>query len=173
MLGTVDSVARVLSGEFDLAIVVLPLNDTRLEVNALFREQVLVALPAGESRESMPLVDALARPDLLLSMRGLGLRAQVDEASTATNQPTASRVEMRSQRALLSMVAAGAGSAFVPAMSVAAGVAGTAAARLEPPLYREIGWVRRLGRHLPPAAFALLDGVKAAHDRLADGGGDY
>jgi hypothetical protein len=37
---------------------------------------------------------------------------------------------------------------------------------MEPPLRREIGWIRRRGRHLPAAAFALLDAVVAAHAAL-------
>jgi DNA-binding transcriptional LysR family regulator len=114
----------------------------------------------------LPLADALSRDDLLLSMRGLGLRAQVDEAAAAHGLSVRSRVEMRSQRALMALVARGAGAAFVPATSLAAMPTGAVALAMEPPLRREIGWIRRRGRHLPAAAFALLDAVVAAHAAL-------
>ncbi len=169
MLGTVDAVSRVLDGEFDLAVVVLPITDSRLEVTPLFREEVLLAVPGDGQPASIGLAEALARDDLLVSMRGLGLRAQVDEAASTANIRVASRVEMRSQRALLAMVAAGAGAAFVPAVSVTAAAPGVTVHRLEPPLYREIGWVRRKGRHLPPAASAFLSGLKAVHAGLIAG----
>ena len=172
MLGTIDAVTRVLSGDFDFAIVVLPINDSRLAVSPLFSEEVLLAVPAGEQPTGpVPLADALARDDVLLSMRGLGLRAQVDAAAAASGDHLHARVEMRSQRALLSMVAAGAGAAFVPAVSLAAEIEGVRARQLDPPLYRQIGWIRRPGRHLPPAAFALLDGIREAHANLVSATG--
>ncbi len=166
MLGTVDAVARVLEGEFDLAVVVLPISDSRLEVTPLFREEVLLAVPGDDPSGTASLPEALARNDLLLSMRGLGLRAQVDAEASATDIHVASRVEMRSQRALLAMVAAGAGAAFVPAISATAAGPGVTIHRLDPALHREIGWVRRKGRHLPPAASAFLARLTAVHAGL-------
>jgi DNA-binding transcriptional LysR family regulator len=172
MLGTVDAVQRVLADEADLAIVVLPLADARILVEPLFHEAVLLLLNAGDPAArlaAVPLAQALARSDLLLSMRGLGLRAQVDEAAALLGIDVESRVEMRSQRALIAMVAAGAGAALAPAVSLAAAPAGTVSRALDPPLRREIGWVRRRGRHLPAPAFALLDAVRQAHARLVSG----
>jgi DNA-binding transcriptional LysR family regulator len=172
MLGTVDAVQRVLADEADLAIVVLPLADARILVEPLFHEAVLLLLNAGDPAArlaAVPLAQALARSDLLLSMRGLGLRAQVDEAAALLGIDVESRVEMRSQRALIAMVAAGAGAALAPAVSLAAAPADTVSRALDPPLRREIGWVRRRGRHLPASAFALLDAVRQAHARLVSG----
>jgi len=169
MLGTVDAVQRVLTDEADLAIVVLPVADSRILVEPLFDEDVLLLIPERDSlanNHAVPLGLALSRPDLLLSMRGLGLRAQVDEAAGDLGFSLESRVEMRSQRALMAIVAAGAGIAFVPAVSLAAAPAGSVARPLEPQLRREIGWIRRRGRHLPASAFALLEGVRDAHARL-------
>jgi DNA-binding transcriptional LysR family regulator len=169
MLGTIDAVQRVLGDESDLAIVVLPIADSRVVSEQLFAEDVYLLLPGHDpaaSRSPLPLREALLREDLLLSMRGLGLRAQVDEAAAAAGLSVRSRVEMRSQRALLALVARGGGAAFVPATSLAAAPPDVVALAMEPRLRREIGWIRRRGRHLPAAVFALLDAVVAAHAAL-------
>jgi DNA-binding transcriptional LysR family regulator len=159
MLGTDDAVARVLDDSVDLAIVVLPLADSRLDIHPLLREEVRLALPPGHrwaGRESVALAEALVEPGLLLSMPGHGLRAQIEEAAQELGVHVEAVIELRSQQALLAMVAAGGGVAFAPAMSVE-GRTDVAAVRLEPGLTREVGWVRRRGRHLPPLASVLLD----------------
>jgi DNA-binding transcriptional LysR family regulator len=159
MLGTDDVVASVLADEFDLGIAVLPLVDSRLEVHRLLVEDVVVALPRGHrwcEEAAVALAELLVTPELLLSMPGHGLRAQVDEAAQALRVEVAGRIELRSQQALLAMVAAGGGVALAPAMSVA-GRADVVARPLQPPLEREVGWLRRKGRHLAPVARRLLE----------------
>lgn len=164
MLGTDDAIARVLADEVDLAIVVLPLADSRLDVQHLLSEDVLLAVPAGHrwaGQHSVQLEDALREPGLLLSMPGHGLRAMVDEAAQARGIALNGSIELRSQQALLAMVAAGGGVAFAPRMSVR-GREDIVALRLEPQLRREIGWIRRKGRHLPAVAVELLRGLAEA-----------
>lgn len=159
MLGSDDAIARVLADEFDLALVVLPVTDSRLEVEPLLAEDVLLAVPPGHAwagRDPVSLAEALAEPGLLLSMPGLGLRAMVDEAAREVGVTLEARLELRSQQAILALVASGGGVAFSPRMSVQHR-GDVAAVRTEPPLRREIGWVRRRGRHLPAVAFELLE----------------
>ncbi len=158
MLGTEDAIARVVNDQADLAIVVLPVTDSRLEVHALLTEPVLLAVPLAHplAREDVvSLATALGDPGLLLSMRGLGLRQTVEEAALAAGVELAGRLELRSQAALLAMVAAGAGVTFAPAMAVS-GREDIVSVQTEPGLSRQLGWVRRKGRHLPSAAEALL-----------------
>jgi len=159
MLGTDDAVARLLDDAADLALVVLPLADSRLDIHSLLQEDVLVALPPGHRWATLPsvaLADALREPDLLLSMPGHGLRAQVEREAQARGLSLDSPIELRSQQALLAMVAAGAGITFAPRMSVEHSRE-VVAKPLEPNLTREVGWVRRKGRHLPPSAPVLID----------------
>lgn len=159
MLGTDDGVARVLAGEVDLALVVLPLADGRLDIHELLTEDVLLAVPPGHGwakRRAAPLATALADPALLLSMPGHGLRALIDESARAAGIALAAPLELRSQQALLAMVASGGGIAFTPRMSVAART-DVVALPLTPPLSRQVGWVRRRGRHLPAVATHLLE----------------
>lgn len=158
MLGTDDAIERILADEFDLAIVVLPLFDSRLEVQPLLTEEIMLAVGRDHrwAREGrVALRDALAEPNLLLSMPGLGLRAMVDEAARDAGIELQTTFEIRSQQAILALVASGGGIALSPRMSVE-GRDDVVALELDPPLQREVGWVRRKGRHLPRIAEELL-----------------
>lgn len=161
MLGSDDAIQRVLDDEFDLAIVVLPVADSRLEVEELLHEDVLLVLPAGHRwarRKNVTMTEALTDPALLLSMPGLGLRTMVDAAARDAGAPLRANLEMRSQQAILSLVASGGGIAFAPRMSVVHR-SDLVALPIEPPQTRRIGWVRRRGRHLPPIGVELLDAL--------------
>ena len=158
MLGTDDAVAQVLANEVDLAIVALPLADSRLEVEVLLEEDVLLAVPPGHPwsrRAFVTMNEVLGARDLLLSMPGHGLRALVDEASQKLGIRVAEGLELRSQAALLAMVSEGGGIAFAPRMTVA-GREDIVALQLLPNLSRQVGWTRRRGRHLPAIGAELL-----------------
>jgi LysR family transcriptional regulator, cyn operon transcriptional activator len=164
MLGTDDAIAHVLAGSVDFAVVVLPLADSRLEIHRLLEEEILLAVPAGhpwQERAAIDLGEALASPDLLLSMPGHGLRAQLEQEAQMRGLNLESRLDLRSQQALLNMVACGAGIAFVPAMS-AVPRQGVAIRPLAPEIARGIGWVVRRGRRLPPVAAMLIDLLRAS-----------
>jgi len=142
MLGTEDAVARLLDDTLDLAIVVLPLADSRLYVEPLFEEEILLAVPrdhawAGLRRAALD--EALVEPRLLLSMPGHGLRAQLEREAQARGLVLHSRIDLRSQRALLELVARGAGVAFAPAMSIEDFSGRVATLPLRPRLTRRIG----------------------------------
>ncbi len=164
MLGTDDCVSRVLADEVDFAIVALPLADSRLDVTMLFDEDVLCVLPCGHawaSRNRVSLRRVLAAPGLLLSMPGHGLRTQIDEYARRLKVAVQPRIEMRSQQALLAMVAAGGGIALAPRIAVR-GRADIEALPLSPNLTRQVGWVRRRGRHIPPIGNQLIDHIQRA-----------
>ena len=171
MLGTDDALAQVLSDQVDFAIVPLPVLDSRLDANELLQEDVLLAMAPEHpwsSRDRIPIGEALAEPSLLLSMPGHGLRAQVDEAARSLGLVPGGRIELRSQQALLAMVASGGGMALAPRMSVA-GRDDVVAVELDPGLRRSIGWVRRRGRHLPGLGARLLELIGAAREAPISG----
>jgi DNA-binding transcriptional LysR family regulator len=158
MLGTEDAIAQVLANEVDLAIVAIPVADSRLEVRPLLEEDVLLAVPLDHpwsKRAFVTMHEVLGEPDLLLSMPGHGLRALVDEASQKLGLQRTPGLELRSQAALLAMVSEGGGIAFAPRMTVA-GRTDIAALQLLPNLSRQVGWTRRRGRHLPSIGAELL-----------------
>ena len=159
MLGTDDAVAQVVSGEVDLAIVVLPLADSRLEIRPLLKEEILLAVPAGHrwaARQGADLSEALAQDDLLLSMPGHGLRAQLEREAQARGIALTSSLNLRSQQALLNMVACGAGITFVPAMSAVARE-GVVILPVRPRITRQVGWIVRRGRRLSPLGALLIE----------------
>ena len=158
MLGTDDAVARLLADEADFAVVVLPLADSRLDVEPLLEEAVLLAMPEGHPLSAfarVPIEAALRDDGLLLSMPGHGLRAQVEAIAQALGITIDSPIEMRSQQALLALTAANGGICFAPAVSVAHR-SDIVIRPLEPPLTRHLGWARRRGRHLPRLGEELL-----------------
>jgi DNA-binding transcriptional LysR family regulator len=161
MLGTDDVVARVLADEVDFGIVVLPLADSRLEVQSLLVEEVLIAMPPGHAwagRGAVAMEEVLRYEGLLLSMPGHGLRSQLDEAAQRSGIELTAGIELRSQQALLAMVAAGGGVALAPRMSVS-GREDVVALPLVPSLRREVGWVKRRGRHVPAIGRLLLEAI--------------
>jgi LysR family cyn operon transcriptional activator len=165
MLGTDDSVARLLADDVDLALVVLPLADSRLEIQTLFEEEIRLAVPLGHAwagRRAVDLAQALGEPDLLLSMPGHGLRAQLELEAQSRGITLQSRIDLRSQHALLNLVACGAGVAFAPRMSVEGQTDRLVVLELTPSLTRSIGWATRRGRRLPPIAQALLTLLREA-----------
>jgi DNA-binding transcriptional LysR family regulator len=89
-------------------------------------------------------------------MPGHGLRAQLEREAQARGVALESGINLRSQQALLNMVACGAGVTFVPAMS-ATPREGVAIVSLQPRITRRIGWVLRRGRRLPPLGVLLID----------------
>lgn len=164
MLGTDDALRRLLADEADLAIVVLPLADSRLVIRPLFDEPIVLALPEGHAlaaQAAVPLAAALAEPALLLSMPGHGLRAQLEQEAQALGLHLHSPIELRSQHALLQLVARGTGVCFAPQSSAAEFAQRLAVRPLAPELRRSIGWATRRGRHLSPLVLAFVEQVKA------------
>lgn len=162
MVGTDAAIAQVLAGDADLAFIVLPVADSRLDIHDLLEEAILLAVPAGHAwaaRREVDLAAALGEPDLLLSMPGHGLRAQLEREAQARGISLRSGLDLRSQHALLAMVACGAGITFVPAMSAHPDGA-IAILPLRPPITRQVGWIARRGRQLPPVARMLIETVR-------------
>jgi LysR family cyn operon transcriptional activator len=171
MLGTADVVAHVVADEVDFGLLPLPLTDSRVQMQSLVSEDILAVLPpshrwAGQRR--VDLAALVAEPDLLLSMPGMGLRAQVDAAAQALGLVVRGPIEIRSQHALLTLVAAGSGVTLAPAMSVA-GRQDVRALPVEPPMRREIVWIQRRGRHISAVGMRLIALLAAdeAHGRGA------
>jgi len=164
MVGTEAALDDVLEGKADLAVVVLPINDTRLLVEPILREEVLLAVPKGHAwanRGLVPVGEAIAAPELLLSMRGIGLRRQIEEAAEAHRVVPTERIELRSLYALLAIVAAGGGISFAPAMALRSRD-DVVALHVDPPLWRSVGRVQRRGRHLPSVGAGFVELLEAS-----------
>jgi DNA-binding transcriptional LysR family regulator len=164
MFHTADVVARVVADEMDFGLLPLPLVDSRVTIQPLLAEDILAVLPLHHRWAGLAKVDLaalIAEPDLLLSMPGMGLRAQLDTAAQSLGVVVHGPIEIRSQQALLTLVAAGSGVALAPAMSVA-GRQDVLGLPIEPPMRREIVWIRRRGRHLSTVGLRLIQLLTAA-----------
>jgi DNA-binding transcriptional LysR family regulator len=163
MLGSEAAVAEVIDGNADLAFVVLPIQDSRLEIGELLEEDVLLAVAPGHpwaARDTIGFDELMAEPRLLLSMRGIGLRSLVEAEASLRGIEPAGRIEMRSLHGMLAMVARGAGIALAPAMAFD-GRTDVRRISIDPPLQRRVGSAHRKGRRLSPVTQALLDLVHA------------
>jgi DNA-binding transcriptional LysR family regulator len=158
MLGAGEVAAQVIADEVDFGLLPLPLADSRVEIQPLLSEDVLAVVPLNHAlaaEERVALSDVLRAPDLLLSMPGMGLRAQADSAALDLGLEVRGQIELRSQQALLTLVSAGGGVALAPRMSVA-GRQDLRVLELDPPMRREIVWIRRRGRHIGAAGRRLI-----------------
>lgn len=159
MLGTDDSVALLLNHHADAAVIVLPLKHDRLEIEALFSEDVVLLTPIDDplARHRSVGLRELADRELLLSMPGHGLRATVEASCARAGFAPRVALEMRSQEALIRLVERGAGIAFAPLLCVrGAHRAVHICEVVNPRLQRHIGWARLRGRHTPSVAFELM-----------------
>jgi LysR family hydrogen peroxide-inducible transcriptional activator len=114
---TAELVAGLREGRIDAALLSQPFDETGLSLAPLFREPLLLAMPANHplSRSGAIHADSLAGPDLLLLDGGNCLRDQTIAACGAGS--TAGR-HATSLETLRSMVAAGSGYTLLPLLSV-------------------------------------------------------
>ena len=106
-------------GEVDLAILALPFDDGSLEVEPLYEEQFLAALPAGHAlsgRQQLKVAELDAQTVLLLA-DGHCLRDQALEACSQVDVDEPQDFRATSLETLRQMVAAGLGMTLLPALA--------------------------------------------------------
>jgi LysR family hydrogen peroxide-inducible transcriptional activator len=179
---TTSLALQLSSGRLDLAVVNLPLPEPDLRGELLFKEDLVVAVPAGHAlarhgdgdgkRRTMRLRD-IARHPLLLPPRGTALREELETAAAADGLTLVARAEVDGIGLLASLVADGVGPAVLPATAVERdrSSAWEVAALRDLPR-REVGLAVR--RHSPPSAqalavAALIRDVVVAHAARQDG----
>jgi LysR family hydrogen peroxide-inducible transcriptional activator len=159
---TENLLAATAAGELDIAIVALPVDDPRLEVEPLFREEILLAVPPGHAlagREPFTLERLRDESFVLLGdVHCLGRQV----SSFCLQNEIQPRVSCRTAQlsTALAFVESGLGVAFVPAM-----------ARREGPVYRRvegvgpsrtIAAVWHRNRYQKAAAKAFFEALAAA-----------
>ncbi len=117
---TDDLLSQLHRGELDAALMSPPVDKTGLSHAALYREEFLLAVPAGHAlhrRRSVRLAD-LAGEELLLLDEGHCLRDQVVEFCRIGSTAARELLRSSSLETLRSMVAAGVGCTLLPALAV-------------------------------------------------------
>lgn len=161
--GSGGLVARLESGEVELALVILPLRHAWLETSPLVSEElVLVAAPGHPfaARGSLAVEDLRDLP-LVMFREGYDLRAATLAACNKAGFDPHLATEGGEMDGVLAMVAAGLGAAIVPSI-VAVGHPELATVRFDPPdLRRTIGLARRADRTLSRAGSAFRAEVES------------
>ena len=141
---TAPLLARLESGEIDVALIALPYDTGDLTAEAIFEDEFLFACPQDHPLAGATAVhpEALANENLLLLEEGHCLRGHALDACDLGDKRTRAQFEASSLQTLIQMVAAGIGVTLVPRLAVDAGILqGTniALSPLATPTSRQIG----------------------------------
>jgi DNA-binding transcriptional LysR family regulator len=156
--------AAVSSGDCELGLTELPVTEPGLVGISLGKQQFRLVLPPGTSAPKKYPVTRFAELSFLVTPSGTSSRARLDDALAAGRVSRLRvAVETAHRDALVPLVLAGAGAAFLPEpMAALAGRLGATVVATVPVVTREYGLIHRLGP-LSPAAAAF---VATARQRL-------
>ena len=162
-----QSVADVLAGELDLAIVTLPLRGAteqvgvgKLEVIPWVEDELrLIVPPAHEmSRKKSFRWEELDRLPLVLFEAGSAVRAIIDQRVAAAQIDVELVMELRAIESIKQMVAQGIGAGFVSQYALKEFEEGLRC--VEDPIRRKLAIIYRGDRRPSPAAEAFLEMLK-------------
>lgn len=167
-----DALDAVRTGRCEVGLVELPAADDLVEV-PLGRQEVLAVQPPTADRHGrvtrrrLPVRDLAGHPTVA-TPPGTSMRGLVDDALEEAGVRPAIGVETAHREALLPLVLAGAGTAFLPEpMAMRATEAGAVVSRLDPPVVRTVGLIHRRGA-LSPAAHAFVELSRHASTPVTD-----
>jgi DNA-binding transcriptional LysR family regulator len=158
-----EEMARLVrEGSCELALAFLPVPDLGLPVRELGAQEVRAVLPPGTPVPDGPLPLPLLHDAPVIGIQGhSALRAAVLAALDAAGVRMRRATVTRHREAVVPMVLAGAGAAFLTRWYADEAAAGGAVVRtLDPPVVCRFGLVHRPGA-LSPAARALLELLRA------------
>jgi DNA-binding transcriptional LysR family regulator len=159
-----DHARAVVANELDVAIVTLPVTARHVVVTPFFHDS-LVALappsPAWQGRRSIGRAELLEQP-LILYERGGTIRRVIDGWLRRGRRAPRVTMELGNEEAIKKLVGAGLGLSISSEIAARAEVqAGNLVAlRLDPPLSRRLGVVRRRDKPMTPGLAAFLEAVE-------------
>ena len=145
---------RVRTGQADLALLTLPVDDPALTSVPVLREELMLVMPAGHplSNKDSVGVEALVGQPFIVFEQGSNTRRTLDEFFVREQVKPRVVAETENVEIIKSMVASGLGVAIVPFQSVERETRGGSlkVARIRAQqLVRETGWVYRAGERVP------------------------
>jgi DNA-binding transcriptional LysR family regulator len=165
---------RVRRGELEAAIVVLPIDDERLDVRPLVRDEVLY-VSADPARTRRPVtIERLAGAPLVFydaeSAEADPIRRQLAERAQADGLRLRPRVEVEFMDLAVRLVAAGVGDTYLPSAYTRAPhhPAGLTTVGFSPALYDTFAIITRRAARLSPATRALVADLEAHMRAVAD-----
>jgi DNA-binding transcriptional LysR family regulator len=167
----VDAVRR---GELEAGVVVLPIDDDRLDVRPIVRDEVLyVSASPARTRQSAT-IERLTSTPLIVYDAESGemdpIRRQLAERAQARGMRLQPKIEVELKDIALRLVAAGIGDTYLPRVYTRAPYfpAGLETVPFDPPLYDTFAVVRRSGRRLSRGVRAFLTDLEAHMHHVAD-----
>jgi LysR family nitrogen assimilation transcriptional regulator len=161
-------------GQIDMAVIYGPPGALHVDVQALRRDELYVVGARGSGLADLGAVtfEALGDRAVVLPSAPHALRLIVDQAYAAAGRPLHVAVEADSFQVLLDMAVGGLGVTFLPYYAAAAHLAAGSleAARLDPPLTREVVLALPRDRRGSAAAMVVARIVQLEALSLAPGG---
>jgi DNA-binding transcriptional LysR family regulator len=158
---------RVRRGDLEAAVVVLPIDDDRLDVRPILRDEILYVSAHPERTRVPATIERLARTPLVFydaeSADEDPIRRQLAERAQALGLRLRPKVEVELKDIALRLVAAGVGDTYLPsAYTRAPYFAPTlSTASFSPPLYDTFAVISRVGSRLSPGVRELLRELEA------------
>ena len=169
-----EVVERVRRGELEAGGVLLPIDDERLDVRPIVRDEVLYVSAAPERTRRPATIERLAATPLVFydaaSADEDPIRRQLAERAQALGIRLQPKVEVELKDVALRLVAAGVGDTYLPSAYTRAPYypAGLSTASFSPPLYDTFAIITRAGARLSPGVRELLADLEAHMRAIAE-----
>jgi DNA-binding transcriptional LysR family regulator len=167
-------VERVRRGELEAGVVLLPIDDDKLDVRPIVRDEVLYVSAFPEHTGEPATIEQLAaRPLVFYDAESADkdpIRRQLAERAQALGVELQARVEVELKDIALRLVAAGIGDTYLPSAYTNAPYypEGLSTAPFSPALYDTFAIITRPGARLSPGVRELLTDLEAHMRAVAD-----
>jgi DNA-binding transcriptional LysR family regulator len=167
-------VERVRRGELEAGVVLLPIDDDRLDVRPIVRDEVLyVSADPERTRRPVTIERLVATPLVFYDAESADrdpIRRQLAERAQALGVGLQPKVEVELKDIALRLVAAGIGDTYLPSAYTHAPyyAEGLSTAPFSPALYDTFAIVTRPGTRLSPGVRELLTDLEAHMRAVAD-----
>jgi DNA-binding transcriptional LysR family regulator len=158
---------RVRRGELEAGVVLLPIDDHKLEVRPIVRDEVLyVSADPGRTRQSATIERLAAAPLIFYDAESADddpIRRQLADRAQALGVRLHPKVEVELKDIALRLVAAGIGDTYLPSAYTRASYypEGLHTASFSPALYDTFAIITRLGVRLSTGVRELLGDIEA------------
>jgi DNA-binding transcriptional LysR family regulator len=165
---------RVRRGQLEAGLVLLPIDDDKLDVRPIVRDEVLYVSASAERAGAPATIEQLASTPLVFydaeSADNDPIRRQLAERAQAQGLELRPRVEVELIETALRLVADGLGDTYLPSAYTHAPYypAELSTVSFSPPLYDTFAVVTRRGARLSPAVRELIEQLETHMRTVAD-----
>ena len=167
-------VERIQRGELEAGVLVLPIDDDKLDVRPIVRDEVLYVSASPDRTRRPATIEQLAATPLVFydaeSADADPIRRQLADRAQALGVRLEAKVEVELKDIALRLVAAGIGDTYLPSAFIHAPFfpEGLSTVSFRPALYDTFAIVTRRGARLSPGVRELLADLEAHMRAVAD-----